>query len=153
GHDNFNYLVSTWEHRFSQVFFTKTEAYIMWQRDAVVGGTPSIGPTEWYGGGGGVGPDIPRRTGTVGGPHFTIRAFSDKDYITFRNEYWKDTRGERSGFASTYSSHAIGWCHNFSNVWQFRPEIGYYRSYTVPAFDLGTRKNQVMAGMDMTIRF
>jgi hypothetical protein len=125
----------------------------MWQRDAVVGGTPSIGPPRWFGGGGGIGPDIPGTTLTFGAVNFTIRQISDRDFITFRNEYWKDTRGERSGFASTYSTHAIGWSHNFSNVWQVRPEIGYYRSYTVPAFDLGTKKNQVMAGMDMTIRF
>ena len=37
GHDNFNYIVTTWEHRFSQKVHTKTEAYYMWQFDAVVG--------------------------------------------------------------------------------------------------------------------
>jgi hypothetical protein len=152
GHDNFNYLVSTWEHRFDRQLITKTEAYIMWQRDAVVGGTPSIGPTEWYGGGG-IGPDIPGTTLAFGAVNFTVRQLTDRDFFTIRNEYWKDTRGERSGFASTYSSHAIGLSHNFNPYWQIRPEIGYYRSYTVPAFDLGTRKNQVMAAFDMTIRF
>ncbi len=44
GHDNFNYIVTTWEHRFSKKVHTKTEAYYMWQFDAVVGGTPSLGP-------------------------------------------------------------------------------------------------------------
>ncbi len=44
GHDNFNYVVTTWEHRFSKKVHTKTEAYYMWQFDAVVGGTPSLGP-------------------------------------------------------------------------------------------------------------
>jgi hypothetical protein len=76
-----------------------------------------------------------------------------RDFITIRNEWWKDTDGERSGFPSTYTSNAIGLTHNITSWWQIRPEIGYYRSWTVPAFDLGTRKNQVMCGMDMTIRF
>ena len=44
GHDNFNYVVTTWEHRFNQEIHTKTEAYYMWQYDAEVGGTPSPGP-------------------------------------------------------------------------------------------------------------
>jgi Putative beta-barrel porin-2, OmpL-like. bbp2 len=59
GHDNFNYLVGTWSHRFSPTIHTQTEAYYMWQRDAVVGGTPSIGPVRSFGGGGGIGPDLP----------------------------------------------------------------------------------------------
>ena len=55
GHDNFNYIVTTWEHRFSEKIHTKTEAYYMWQFDAVVGGTPSLGPPMSFGGGGGLG--------------------------------------------------------------------------------------------------
>ena len=53
GHDNFNYIVSTWEHRFNALIHTKTEAYFMWQRDAYVGGSVSIGPPQTFGGGGG----------------------------------------------------------------------------------------------------
>jgi hypothetical protein len=153
GHDNFNYLVSTWEHRFSREFITKTEAYFMWQRDAVVGGTPSLGPIEPFGSGGGIGADIPGTTLTFGVVNFTLLQLTDKDYITIRNEWWKDTDGERSGFPSTYTSNAIGLCHNFSPEIQIRPEIGYYRSWTVPAFDNGTRKNEFMAAVDFTIRY
>ena len=47
GHDNFNYLVGTWQHRFSPAIHTKTEGYFMWQQDAVVGGTPSAGPVRF----------------------------------------------------------------------------------------------------------
>jgi hypothetical protein len=153
GHDNFNYLVGTWEHKFNQMLNTKTEAYLMWQRDAVVGGTPSIGPVEPFGGGGGIGRDIPGTTLTFGVVNFTMRQFSPRDYLTFRNEWWKDTDGERSGFPSTYTSNVIGWCHNFTPYFQVRPEIGYYRSWTVPAFDNGLRKNEFMCAFDVTLRF
>jgi hypothetical protein len=153
GHDNFNYLVSTWEHRFNRQFITKTEAYFMWQRDAVVGGTPSVGPVQPFGGGGGIGADIPGTTLTFGVLNYTEIQISRRDFITIRNEWWKDTDGERSGFPSTYTSNAIGLTHNFTPYFQIRPEIGYYRSWTVPAFDNGTRKNQVMAAFDVTIRF
>jgi hypothetical protein len=153
GHDNFNYLVSTWEHRFSREFITKTEGYIMWQRDAVVGGTPSIGPLEPWGGGGGIGADIPGTTLTFGFVNFTVHQLDAKSYFTIRNEWWKDTDGERSGFPSTYTSNAIGYSRYLTPNILWRPEIGYYRSWTVPAFDLGTRKNLLMCAFDFTIRF
>jgi hypothetical protein len=153
GHDNFNYLVSTWEHRFSREVITKTEGYFMWQRDAVQGGTPSIGPVEPFGGGGGIGPDIPGTTLTYGLVNFTIFQLNHRDFITVRNEWWKDNDGERSGFPGTYSSHAIGYSHFVTPEILFRPEIGFYRNWHEPAFDNGTRKNLLMAGFDLTFRF
>jgi hypothetical protein len=59
----------------------------------------------------------------------------------------------RSGFASHYSSHTIGLSHQFNDVLMIRPEVGYYRSYNVPAFDLGKRKGMVLGGLDVTFRF
>jgi hypothetical protein len=153
GHDNFNYLVSTWEHRFNRGLITKTEGYIMWQRDAVQGGTPSIGPPASFGGGGGIGPDIPGWTLTYGLVNFTLFQLNRRDCITVRNEWWKDNDGERSGFPGTYSSHAIGYSHFVTPEILFRPEIGFYRNWHEPAFDNGTRKNQLMAGFDLTFRF
>jgi hypothetical protein len=153
GHDNFNYVVSTWEHRFCPSIVTKTEAYIMWQNDAVVGGTPSIGPTKPYGGGGGIGADIPGTTLDFGVLNFTIFALGKYDFITLRNEYYKDTDGERTGFRGVYTSNAIGWSHNFNAYWQFRPEIDYYRSWTTKAFDNGTRNNQFYVAFDFTVHF
>jgi hypothetical protein len=153
GHDNFNYIVTTWQHRFTREFFTKTEAYYMWQLDGVLGGTPSIGPLRSWGGGGGIGAPIPGVSRTYGVVNYTMLQLSPKSFVTVRNEWWKDEEGERSGFPSTYTSNTIGMTYNITPIWQVRPEIGYYRSWTVPAFDLGTRKNQVMCGMDMTLRF
>jgi hypothetical protein len=153
GHDNFNYVVTTWQHRFNERALTKTEAYFMWQFNAPLGGTVSIGPTEPYGGGGGIGALIPIPSLTYGTVNYTVFVLSPKDFITFRNEVWRDEEGERSGFPSTYTSNAIGLTHNFSPLLQVRPEIGYYRSWNVPAFDLGTRKNEIFAGFDVTLRF
>ena len=89
----------------------------MWQRDAVVGGTPSIGP------GRAVrrrrrhrarhSPDIPSPSACSTTP--SSRSL-DKDYITIRNEWWKDTDGERSGLPGVYTSHAIGLSHNFTRL-------------------------------------
>lgn len=153
GHDNFNYLVGTWQHKFNEDIHTKTEGYFMWQRDAVVGGTPSAGPVESFGGGGGIGPNIPGTTWTYGVVNYTMFKFSDKDFVTLRNEVWRDADGERSGFRGTYTSHAIGLSHNFNSILQIRPEIGYYRNWNHRAFDLGKRRGMVLFGADMTLRF
>lgn len=153
GHDNFNYLVGTWQHKFSDEIHTKTEGYFMWQRDAVVGGTPSAGPVKSFGGGGGIGADIPGTTWTYGIVNYTLFKLSEKGFISVRNEIWRDVDGERSGFSGTYTSHAIGLTHNFNTIVQIRPEIGYYRNWNNRAFDLGKRKGMLMCGIDMTIRY
>ena len=85
--------------------------------------------------------------------NYTMFQLGKKDFLTFRNEWWRDEDGMRSGFAGTYTSHSIGWTHNFTQSIQIRPEIGYYRNWTQPAFDLGTRQGILLAGMDLTIRF
>jgi hypothetical protein len=153
GHDNFNYIVGTWQYRFTKEIHTKTEGYYMWQRDAVLGGTPSIGTPQSFGGGGGRGAEIPGLSQTYGLVNYTMFQISKRDYITLRNEWWRDEDGMRSGFASHYSSHTIGLSHQFNDVLMIRPEVGYYRSYNVPAFDLGKRKGMVLGGLDVTFRF
>jgi hypothetical protein len=153
GHDNFNYPVVTWQHRFNDIVHTKTEGYFMWERNDVLGGTPSIGPTKPFGGGGGIGADIPGTALTYGVVNYTMFHTSKKGFLTIRNEWWKDQDGMRSGFPGTYSSHAIGYSHNFTPEFQVRPEIGYYRNWTMPAFDLGTKQGMWLAGLDVTIRF
>jgi hypothetical protein len=153
GHDNFNYIVSTWEHRFSERVHTKTEAYFMWQFNAVVGGTPSIGPVRSFGGGGGIGASIPGTSLDYGILNYTMFQTSKRDYITVRNEWWNDPQGERSGFATSYSSHTIGLSHQFNDVFMVRPEIGYYHSYATAAFDLGAKSNMYILGFDTTMRF
>jgi hypothetical protein len=153
GHDNFNYPVVTWQHRFNDVVHTKTEAYFMWQFNTVLGGTPSVGPTRAFGGGGGIGAEIPGTALAYGVVNYTMFHLSKQDFITVRNEWWKDEDGMRSGFPGNYSSHAIGWTHNFTPWLQIRPEMGLYRNWNRPAFDLGTRQNMFLCGLDMTLRF
>jgi hypothetical protein len=153
GHDNFNYIVSTWQHKFSDTVHTKTEGYFMWQNDAELGGTPSLGPVMPFGGGGGNGQLLPGLSLAYGVLNYTMFAISKTDFITVRNEWWKDERGMRAGYPGAYTSHAIGLTHNVSPVLQIRPEVGLYRNWSEPAFDLGTKQNLWMCGFDVTYHF
>ena len=154
GHDNFNYIVSTWTHKFTESgsIHTNTEAYYMWQFDAYVGGTSSVAPPDQFGGGG-LGAPIPGDAAAYGVLNYTEFQLSKKDYISVRNEYWVDQKGERTGFANAYSSHSIGLSHNFNDVFQVRPEAGYYRGYWQPAFDDGQKMGEWIIGFDTTLRF
>jgi len=162
GHDNYNYIVSTYEHKFNENVHTATEAYFMWQYDAEVGGTPSLGPVMPYGGGGGDGTLLPGKSEAYGFLNYTefglagtnLGSFFKYDYICFRNEWWKDSRGMRSGIPGNYTSNTVGWCHNQNAALQIRPEIGYYRNWDNPAFDAtnpaGAMKGLLMGGFDVT---
>jgi hypothetical protein len=152
GHHNYNIFQSTWQHKFNDDAHTKTEAYIMWERNAAVGGTPSIGPFQ-FNSGGGLGPTVPGISLTYGVLNYTMFKVGGADFVTFRNEWMKDEHGTRYGFPGSYTSNAIGWTHHFNPLFEIRPEIGYYHSWDSSAFDNGTRKNMVMYGMDMTLRF
>jgi len=153
GHDNFNYLVGTWQHKFNETVHTKTEAYFMWQFDAVLGGTPSIGPVRSFGGGGGIGADIPGLSKTYGLLNYTMFKVNSRNFFTVRNEWWRDEQGERTGFPSHYTSHTVGWTHQLSDSIELRPEIGYYHSYDTKAFDLGRRNELWLGGLDVILRF
>jgi hypothetical protein len=153
GHDNFNYIVSTWEHRFNRYFHTKTEGYFMWQRNAELGGTPTLGQPQFFAPSTGDNPTLPGLSLTYGFVNYTALALTKKDYITLRNEWWRDERGMRSGTPGTYTSHTIGISHNFNDYLQVRPEIGYYSNWTNPAFDNGTRNGIWLYGFDVTLRF
>jgi hypothetical protein len=153
GHDNFNYFVATWQHRFTEQIHTKTEAYYMWEMNAELGGTPSAGPLKSFGGGGGDAPTIPGLSRNYGFLNYVMFAFSDMDYLTVRNEWMRDETGFRYGAPGNYTSHAIGISHYFNNLFIVRPEIGYYRNWTNPVFDLNTRHGIWQYGFDMILRF
>jgi hypothetical protein len=153
GHDNFNYAVGTWQHRVSEKIHTKLAGIYMWQRDGVLGGTANLGPVRSFGSGGGQGATLPGMSTTYGILNYTMFQTSSRNYITVRNEWWRDERGMRSGFAGDYSSHAVGFSHQFNDVVMIRPEIGYYRSYNKHAFDGGTERDLLMIGFDTTFRF
>ena len=97
GHDNFNYIVSTWEHRFSKEIHTKWEAYYMWEFNAELGGTPSLGAPQTFASAGSDNPTIPGMSLAYGVLNYTMFQVSKRDYFTVRNEWYRDQTGFRTG--------------------------------------------------------
>ena len=125
----------------------------MWQQNAELGGTPSLGPSQSFAPAGSDNPTLPGLSQTYGVLNYTAYALSKSAYICVRNEWWRDERGMRSGFPGTYTSHTINLSYNVNSLFQVRPEIGYYRNWTNQAFDLGTAHGIWLYGFDMTLKF
>ena len=85
--------------------------------------------------------------------NYLEKQFSKRDYITIRNEYMDDMRGQRTGFKTKYTEHLIGWGHWIGTTVLFRPELRFERSYDVPAYDNGTKRNQLMLAGDVIYFF
>jgi hypothetical protein len=78
---------------------------------------------------------------------------SKHDYFSIRNEFFDDFRGQRTGFKTRYTEHMIGWGHWVGTTVLFRPEIRFERAYDAPAYDNGTKKNQLTFASDVIVFF
>ncbi len=138
----------TWYHKINSKWHTDTESWYQYMRDV-----PSI-----------FGPIAPER-GSNGAwcnpgqdrcfaPEWAIvnyveRQLTKKDYISIRNEYFDDIKGQRTGYKTQYSEHLLGWGHWIGSTILMRPEVSFLRAYDYPAFDSGTKKNQLMVSGDL----
>ena len=142
GHDNFNYLVSTWQHTFNEKSTRRPKATSCGRTTPNSAARRASGPSMPFGGGGGNGHTVARHVLRLRRAQLHRCSRSRR-----RTSSPSATSGGKTNAAcgraipGTYTSHAIGLTHNFNSVLQIRPEIGYYRNWTEPAFDLGTKQN------------
>jgi putative OmpL-like beta-barrel porin-2 len=81
--------------------------------------------------------------------HYLSRQLGRKDALIFRNEYFNDLKGQRTGFKTKYTEHDLAWNHWIGTTVVFRPELRYDYAYDAPAFDAGTKKGQLMLAADV----
>jgi hypothetical protein len=154
-HDDLQMAVVTWGHKFSEVVHMNTEAYYMWQNHALTGGTVITGPAQPFFEGVGAGNPIPGAATAQGFVNYFQILFSHKDYLSIRNDLLNDPQANRTGYATLYSSHTIGFVHYFNDYIRIRPEIRYERAYAdgITPYDNGTKRDQYTAAMDLIVRF
>jgi hypothetical protein len=156
GHDNLQQFNLTWTHRFNETgtVFTTTEAYYIYQSQALVGGTVNNGPPRPWFTNVGAGAPIPGNAPAIGFVNYTEWKFSKKDFLSLRPlDILVDKKGERTGFPTTYESWTVGMTHRFNELISVRPEVRYEYAYSARPFDNGTRKGQLMFAIDSIIRF
>jgi len=81
--------------------------------------------------------------------HYVTRQLGKKNAMILRNEYVDDAKGQRTGFKTRYSEHALSWNHWIGSTIVFRPELRYDVAYDAPAYDSGLKRHQLMFAADM----
>jgi Putative beta-barrel porin-2, OmpL-like. bbp2 len=157
-YNNLAAYYATWYHKYSKSgsWHSSTESWYQYERQTPNVNNP-IGATFIE----------PNANGAVCNNAYEVRCYSPSwaivnyqedqlskhDYISIRNEYFDDIKGQRTGFKSRYSEHLIGWGHWVGSTVLFRPELRYERSYDAAAYDNGTKKNQLTLSADMILFF
>ena len=81
--------------------------------------------------------------------NYLVKQFSAKDYLTIRNEYFNDIKGQRTGFRT----HLLGWGHCLGTTVLFRRELRFEHAYDAPAYNAGTKKSQLVFASDVIFHF
>jgi hypothetical protein len=151
-YNNVQLLVATWYHKCNASWHMATEAYYEYQRD--VPGINSPIPTETN-----TNPaNCPPRQDRCFAPawatvNYLQKEFSTRNYISIRNEFLKDARGQRTGFPTLYTEHAIMWGHWIGTTVLLRPELRLEHAYNRTAYDNGTKSTQFSFWADLIFRF
>ncbi len=151
-HTNLQQFNVVWSHRFTEQFFTETEAYSIDQKDAAKGGTCNFGPIKSFGGGGGCGVTLPGYSSSVGAVNYIEYKLQEKNYMTFRTDYLDDPRGQFTGYDTSYMSWTLGLTHLITSLISIRPEVRYETAFNATPYDNGTKKSQTTFIIDTIIR-
>lgn len=163
-YNNLQSLYYTWYHKFHNTsWHMATEYWYMWERIV-----PNVGPMAppesaslLITGANGAFCNNPTALTCTSQEQAVVnyveKQFSKHDYLTFRNEFFDDEDGQRTGTKSRYSEHLIGWGHWIGTTILLRPELRFEHSYDRPAYDSpclpcgdpGTKKSQLTASGDV----
>ncbi len=155
-YNNLQEFVLTWGHRFTPEVHMLTETYRIYVRDQAQATDPtqSHAPTGVPGYPLGQAPNFPLGNSPAYGivNYFNIE-LSPSNMMSIRNEFYDDKVGQRTGFATRYSSHTIGLTHWVSQDLEIRPELRYEHAYDYPAYDGGRRNHQSTALVDAILHY
>ena len=147
GYNNLQQIVGTWTHKFNDNIYTATEALYMYMFDTKTGPTKEV---PFQSG------SFPVRSGYApewGIVNYTMFRIAPSAFLTLRNEFYDDIVGSRTGHATKYSEHSFGLTWWPNKIVTLRPELRFDHSYDTPAFNNGTRRNQLVASMDFIIHY
>jgi len=145
-YNNVQMYVLTWGHRFSERVHILTEAYRMYGRNIPgfgPGGTPGVVGSSPLAG----------NAGAFGIVNYVNVQLNPTNMLSIRNEWYDDMKGQRTGFATHYSSHTIGMTRWLTPDIEFRPELRYEHSWDVAAYDGGRKNHQAVALADLIFHF
>jgi hypothetical protein len=132
-YNNLQEFVLTWGHRFTPNVHMLTEAYRLY-----VINQPGLKPGQ---------------SAAVGIVNYFNIELDPANMISIRNEFVNDEQGQRTGYATRYTSNTIGLTHWASQNIELRPELRYEHSYDANAYDAGRKNHQTTALFDVILHF
>jgi hypothetical protein len=170
GHFGFNNLqecIESYTHKFNDVWWTTFEAQYMYQKGSSTEPTPEVPFVDGF---------YPVKPGYVwagGLVNYTCARIGPNSFITFRNEWWDDPDGFRSGYASPYYEGSVGLTWWMNKLMVFRPEIRFEHCFKenslesasgadnttgapttmAGAYDNGLKQSQLTFMCDLTYHF
>lgn len=157
-YNNLNAIYVTWYHKFRShpSWHSSTEYWYMWEKDVPNVTNPAAASLLENGANGAVCKNTTELT-CFAPEHAVVnyleKQLSTKNYISIRNEFFDDLKGQRTGFKSRYSEHLLGLGHWIGTTILLRPELRFERSYDATAYDNGTKKNQFTVAGDIIYFF
>ena len=155
-YNNIQSYFATWYHVFNSRWHTDTETWYMYERNV-----PNIA--------GNVANPVPTETGANGAfcsfgeqrcfaPEVAIVNYvedkiSTHKYLSIRNEFVDDIKGQRTGYTTRYSEHLLSYGYWIGSTILFRPELRLEHSYDLKAYDNGTKSTQFVVAGDVTYHF
>lgn len=162
-YNNLQAYYLTWYHKLSKNWHTDTESWYQWEKNV-----PDVNPSaptnvlaeaapllETNANGAWCSPSSPGVYPiTCYAPEWAIVNYLEyqigpHNYISIRNEYFDDIKGQRTGYKDQYSEHMFNWGHWVGTTILLRPEVNYGHAYENPAYQVGTKKSQLMLAGDV----
>jgi hypothetical protein len=150
--NNLQQYDSTWYHRFGKTWHMATETYIMYQRRVPsINGT--ILPEKGTNGANCLAGEQTCLAAEWAAETYINKEFSAHDYLSLRNDFLNDKKGQRTGYAGRYSEITLSYNHWLGSTVQLRPEIRFDHGWDRRSYDEGTRTNQFTVASDLIYHF
>jgi hypothetical protein len=155
-YNNLSAYYTTFYHKFNDRWHTATEAWYQYESHTPNVNNPDAASLLQTNANGAVCNDPGELTCFA--PDYSIlnytnRQIGKKDFISFRNEFFNDLKGQRTGFKTRYVEDGISWNHWIGSTLVFRPELRWEHAFDAPAYDTGHKHSQFMFAADVTAFF
>ncbi len=155
-YNNVQSYYETWYHKFNATWHTDTEAWYMYERQVPNIAGNVANPIRPETGANGAFCSAGERTcfaPEVAIANYVEHQISAHRYLSIRNEFVDDIKGQRTGYATKYSEHLISYGYWIGSTILFRPEVRLEHSYDLPGYNLGTKHTQFIVAGDLTYHF
>jgi hypothetical protein len=155
-YNNVQGYYETWYHKINATWHTDTEVWYMYERQVPNIAGNVANPIQPEAGANGAFCSAGERTcfaPEVAVVNYLEHEFDAHKYLSIRNEFVDDIKGQRTGYTTKYSEHLVSFGYWIGSTVLFRPEIRLEHSYDLPAYDLGTKHTQFVVAGDLTYHF